>query len=345
MERLDRKAASKLDALISGASRIALVSHTRPDGDAAGCCAALSSFISGFYGDKSTIVLDNAAADAVAFVLEGHKVLYFDSDREAAEQCLRSAGLIFCLDVSSPSRTGGPESLIRSSNAPKILIDHHLSPEEEAFDMVISSINVSSACELLYKSLKAMPQIDGDFGKLPLSCLSALMTGLTTDTNNFANSVFPDTFITASELIAAGVDREAILSHIYNEYRENRIRLTGRLLSREMRITDNGVAYIVLSDELGRQYDIRSGELEGLVNMPLGIKSVRMSIFVREDDGFLRVSVRTKRGTSANALCVKYFHGGGHELASGGKLFIGQDVADIGDTAAYIEKVTSEFFR
>lgn len=345
MERLGVTDATRLDALFSSASAVAVISHTHPDGDAAGSCVAMKSFLDGFYGSRTTIILDNAASEAVSFILDGQDVLYFDTEAAKASDAIREAGLIVCLDVSSPSRTGKAEELIRASKAPKVLFDHHLNPEAAAFDMVVSSCEVSSTCEILYKSLKAMPVIHGDFNLLPETCRTALMTGLTTDTNNFANSVYPDTFAMTSELLSSGVDRDGILMHIYNEYRENRLRLIGRLLSQEMTITKDGVAYIVLSGELGRQYDIRDGELEGMVNMPLGIKSVRMSIFVREDEGFLRVSIRSKRGTSANAIAVRHFNGGGHELASGGKLFIGKDIASSGDAAAYIERVTSEFFK
>lgn len=345
MDRLPNTAAIKLDAMFSKALSIAIISHTRPDGDAAGSCVAMKSFLDRFYGRKSDILLDNRASEAVSFILEGQDPVFCDTDFEKAVSIVRHADVIICLDVSSPSRTGRLDEAIRASKARKILFDHHLNPEKPAFDMVISTTEVSSTCEVLYFSLKNMPQVKGLHTELPPVCLTALMTGLTTDTNNFANSVYPSTFTMTSELLSAGVDRDGIIMHIFNEYRENRIRLTGRLLADEMKITDDGVAYIILPGRLGRQYGIREGELEGIVNMPLSIKSVRMSIFVREDDGFLRVSIRSKRGTSANDIATRYFNGGGHELASGGKLFIGKDIAAIEDAAAYIEKVTTEFFR
>ncbi len=56
---------------------------------------------------------------------------------------------------------------------------------------------------------------------------------MTTDTNNFSNSVFPSTFEMASRLIEAGVDRDAILVSLYNNYRENRLRLMGFLIKQK----------------------------------------------------------------------------------------------------------------
>ena len=346
MERLSANEATKLDSLFGKVGKTVIVSHTRPDGDAAGSCVAMKRFLDDNYGGEHLIVLDNAVNVAINFLFEyGGVPVYFDKEPAAAGKALSDAGLIICLDVSGPARTGCLEKFIRASSAPKILFDHHLSPETEIFTTLISCTEVSSTCELLYDSLLKMPQIAGSTARLSLECLTALMTGITTDTNNFGNSVFPGTLEAVAGMLAAGVDREAIVNHVFNEYRENRIRLMGHLLASVMKITENGVAYIVLSGETSRKYDIMEGELEGIVNMPLAIKSVRMSIFVREDEGFLRVSIRSKRGTSANGIAVKYFNGGGHELASGGKLFWPKDIARKEDAEDYIRKVTGEYFR
>lgn len=346
MEKLCHTDAVKFDSLIAGSAGIAIISHTHPDGDAIGGCVAMKSFIDSFYGIPATIVVANRENRSVSFLLEDpDECCYAEENPSKAKAIVDSAGLIVCLDFNYPARAGAVADLLRESTAPKVLFDHHLNPDTDYFDITVSSCNVSSTCEILYKSLKSMPCIGGEVSRLPLRCLTAIMTGITTDTNNFSNSTFPETFTVTSEMLSAGVDRNGILLHIYNEYRENRIRLMGHLLADEMKITPLGVAYIILSDETAASFDINDDELEGLVNIPLGIKSVKISIFVRSDDGFLRVSLRSKRGTSANAVAARYFHGGGHELASGGKLFYPQDITEKKDAAAYIEKVTAEYFK
>jgi len=346
MEKLCKSDAKKLDTMIASSSRTVIVTHTHPDGDAIGSCVAMKSFIDNRYKTpSSSIVLSNRENCSVSFLFDNDSDrLYAEEDMTAVSAAIGSSDLIICLDFNTLSRTGALEDLLMNANTPKVLFDHHLNPDNTAFDFIISSTEVSSTCEILYNSLKTMPGIGGKAANLPIKCLTGIMTGITTDTNNFANSVFPGTLSATSELLAAGVDREAILMHTFNEYRENRFRLMGHLLAEELKITALGVAYMVLPDEIANKYDIKDGELEGFVNIPLGIKSVRISIFVREDDGFLRVSIRSKRGTSANELACRYFHGGGHVLASGGKLYCPQDVADIKEAAAYIEKVTEDFF-
>jgi nanoRNase/pAp phosphatase (c-di-AMP/oligoRNAs hydrolase) len=72
----------------------------------------------------------------------------------------------------------------------------------------------------------------------------------------------------------------------------------------------------------------QEGETEGLVNVPLTIKNVRISLLLKEaeEGGHFRVSLRSKKGTSAQQCAMNFFNGGGHENAAGGKLFPGKDL-------------------
>jgi phosphoesterase RecJ-like protein len=237
------------------------------------------------------------------------------------------------------------QETLLASHAAKLLIDHHIGPREDHFDLVFSQMEISSTCELLFYILLATSQAGGDASKLPMPVLRALMTGMTTDTNNFANSVFPSTFEMASRMLEAGVDRDGILAELYDRCRENRLRMTGHLLKDNMRILPNGVSCIVVRRSELEEYDIREGETEGIVNMPLVLDTVRMSIFLREDDGFFRVSIRSKRGTSAFRLATTVFHGGGHEQAAGGRLYFPGDIADDSMAEAYLERITDDYFK
>jgi phosphoesterase RecJ-like protein len=169
------------------------------------------------------------------------------------------------------------------------------------------------------------------------------MTGMTTDTNNFANSVYPSTLQMASALLAAGVDRDGILSNLYNQHSETRLRLLGHIMKDLLTITEDGVAYIVLDSRTQEEYSVKEGDTEGFVNMPLSIASVRMSILAKEDGEKVRISIRSKRGTSANGCAKAWFNGGGHENAAGGRLNIPADVKGIDEVAGYIETNTHNY--
>ena len=337
----------ELYSLMTGASQVSVAVHIHPDGDAVGSGLALVGYLRKNLGKDAVLIVPESVPDTLRFIQKGFPedaVMVFEEDETAATVRIGKSDLIFCLDCSSFSRTGpGVEKALKESASPKVLIDHHLNPDVGSFSIVFSETRISSTCELLYGLLKDMPDVDGDINRLPMPSLEALMAGLTTDTNNFANSVFPGTLETASELLAVGVDRDRILSCLYNRYRENRLRLMGQLL-RDMYISSDGVAVMILDKALQERFDFRQGESEGFVNIPLAVGDVRMSIFLTEEEGKFRVSVRSKSGTSANNLAVKYFHGGGHEMAAGGKLFFPEDIPSPSDAKAYILKVTGEFF-
>ena len=328
---------------IQQSTRIAVVGHTHPDGDALGSCTALSLWLAG-RGKAVSCIFPDTPADNLLFILSPKvNYLYGDAHAAAARKALEACELLIQLDCNQFSRTEGLAPFLEASSAQKILIDHHLNPDRESFDIVFSTPEISSASELLYWVLKAA---EGDtLGPLGLGMTigTALMAGMTTDTNNFANSVFPSTFRMASELIAAGVNRDALLQQLYSSYRENRVRLMGYMQYEGLKVLPEGAAYMILTKEIMTRFDLREGESEGLVNVPLSIGAVKLSVLLKEDDGHFRVSVRSKNGTSAQQLAVRFFHGGGHENASGGKLFIGPDIANAQAAEAYVLNALKTF--
>ena len=328
---------------IQQSTRIAVVGHTHPDGDALGSCTALSLWLAG-RGKAVSCIFPDTPADNLLFILSPKvNYLYGDAHAAAARKALEACELLIQLDCNQFSRTEGLAPFLEASSAQKILIDHHLNPDRESFDIVFSTPEISSASELLYWVLKAA---EGDtLGPLGLGMTigTALMAGMTTDTNTFANSVFPSTFRMASELIAAGVNRDALLQQLYSSYRENRVRLMGYMQYEGLKVLPEGAAYMILTKDIMSRFDLREGESEGLVNVPLSIGAVKLSVLLKEDDGHFRVSVRSKKGTSAQQLAVRFFHGGGHENASGGKLFIGPDIANAQAAEAYVLNALKTF--
>ena len=188
-----------------------------------------------------------------------------------------------------------------------------------------------------------LPPVGGDAKALPAEAATAIMTGMTTDTNNFMNSTYPSTLRMASSLLEAGVDRDMIIQNVYNSFKETRIKLQGHVLKDLLNITPDGVAYIILDKGTLRKYNVQDGDTEGFVNIPLSIKGVLMSIFIKEDEDRVRVSIRSRKGVSANRCAQKYFNGGGHENAAGGRLFIPRDIAGINDAEEYIKRTTHIF--
>lgn len=339
---------SRLDAAIEAASVISVISHIRPDGDAIGSSIAMLKYLQN-RGKDVRIVYSDRIPDTLSFMdclNEGEILTAEENGIDACSDVLAKSDLLICLDFNLFSRTGDLADILRESNAVKVLIDHHLYPESELFDIVFSEPERSSACELLYYVLLSMPDVGGDPAALPKESATALMTGMTTDTNNFSNSTSPSTFAMASGLLEAGVDRDAVISNIYNSYRESRIRLMGYLLHENLKITPEGVAYMILLKDVVSRFGIKEGESEGFVNIPLAIADVKISIFVKEDeDGVCRVSLRSKKGWSSNKLAMRYFHGGGHECASGGKILCPEDVESLEGLEQFVADTVRIFFK
>lgn len=332
--------------LIEETAAPVIVTHMKPDGDAMGSSVALYHFLRAM-GHEARIVLNDRFPSYLNFLADaGMKdvIAVYGEKPEDAISAIDGSDLIFCLDFNAFHRTDTLEEALKRSRARKILVDHHLNPDREQFDLSFSETETSSASELLYHILMAMPSVAGDACRIPAACAEALMTGMTTDTNNFANSVYPSTLKMASSLLAAGVDRDRILNLLYNQYSENRLRVLGHMMKDLLTLTEDGVAYIVLDRKTQEAYGVSDGDTEGFVNMPLSIGKVRMSLLLKEDGDRVRVSIRSKKGTSANRCARLHFNGGGHENAAGGRLNMPQDIACIAEAAAYIERHTHDFF-
>lgn len=338
---------SALERMIGDAGKICIVTHMKPDGDAMGSAVAMYRFLEDLR-KPSRIILNDPYPSYLSFLVPDDMaddvVRYDDNPSEAGKEILES-DLVICLDFNAFHRTDRLETPLSQAKGAKILIDHHLNPSRELFDLTFSETEVSSASELLYHILSCTSSVKGDASRLGKRCIEALMTGMTTDTNNFANSVFPSTLHMASDLLEAGADRDAILNRLYNQYSENRLRLMGHMMKDLLKITSDGVAYIVLDRKTQDEYKVAEGDTEGFVNMPLSIAEVRMSILAKEDGERIRISVRSKRGTSANQCARRFFNGGGHENAAGGRLYVPENVENIGGVGSYIEEKTHIFLN
>jgi phosphoesterase RecJ-like protein len=339
-----QKNISKLALFLQQNDHFVVTTHNNPDGDALGSSTAFCYFLHQM-GKTCTLVLPDAPPASLSFLFYGDEPFSCFSLAEnpvEAEQTILSAGALVCLDFNGLHRTKCGE-FIRKATCPKLLIDHHLDPERENFDIVLSQTQISSACECVYQALMALPQISNHAELLPARTAYALMTGMTTDTNNFANSVYPSTLRMASALLEAGVDRDDIIQKIYFRYRENRLRAQGYILNEKLKISPEGVAYVVLSRAELEKFDLQEGETEGFVNIPLSLDKVCMSILIREYPDRYRVSIRSKKGTSANMWARMCFNGGGHENASGGNLDRTL-FADASQVEEYVESAIAQFF-
>ena len=330
----------KFENFVRNASNIVIVGHFNPDGDSVGSVTGMRYYLE-MLGKDPVVLLPSSYPDYLAFLDDRNDYRIFTKAPEAVIESMGRADLIICLDFNNLGRTEGLKDLIKSSNAVKVLIDHHPNPELESFDLVCSTTNTSSTCELLFYVLMETEAIKGNISNMPMETAQALATGMLTDTNNFKNSSIASTYRMASLVIEKGVSLEDLGNRVFGSYSEFRMRLMGEMLRNQMVvIRDLNASCMVLSKKIQNEYNYLQGDSEGFVNLPLLIEGVHISALFTEGDEFVRVSLRSQGDISVNALSNRFFNGGGHERAAGGRLYM-----PIGEVAEYYERSLREFLK
>ena len=314
---LTKEQADEMGQLIDEASRIVIVCHVAPDGDAVGSSLALWNLLTELGKDVQIITPDAYPAD-LRFLKGCKEILVYSQYADFAKELLGRADLVFCLDFNEPKRVDQMEAVLCASPAKKVLIDHHLAPKPFC-DMTVSHPEISSTCELLFRVICSL----GLFDRLTLDAAAAIYTGMMTDTGNFTyNSNSPETYLIIAELIKKGLNKDAVYARLHNNNRAEKLQLNSYAISKKMELFPlQGASIISLSQRELNHYRYQKGDTEGLVNVPLSIENIYFSAFVREETNLIKISLRSKGSFPANKIAEEYFNGGGHLNAAGGEFF------------------------
>ena len=301
--------------IVGSAAKWVLISHVNPDGDALGALRGMGAFLHSL-GHQVSMMLPNPYPDFLAFLDADKAVQVYKHHPRACEALIRQADAICCLDMSTPDRLEALFPAVAASTCPRLMIDHHPLPDTEGFDLVLSAPQCSSSCELVYRLIQEAGL------SCPPTAAQPLYAGLMTDTNNFANSVQPETFEVAAALLRLGIDKEEIQQQVFCAFSQDRLRLMAHTVLQRMVVLPNyAAAYMIVSLEEQQQYHFVPGDTEGFVNIPLTIKGVNLAALFVETPAFVRVSLRSCNGIEVHEIARRFFEGGGHKQASGGKLY------------------------
>jgi phosphoesterase RecJ-like protein len=308
----------KLQHVLKQAKRALIVSHTNPDGDAIGSSLGLACILKQHISQVN-VAMPNHFPDFLKWMEGASTISIYKQDTEKVKRLVDEADVIFCLDFNSLARIEELGKYVAQSKAPRILIDHHLNPQEEEFYLIFSHIPASSTSELVYR---ISATINGNT-IVPKAAAEAIYCGIMTDTGSFAHSSSnPELFRIVADLLECGIDKDQISALVYDNFSANRMRLLGYSLNKKMVVHPQyRTAYIYLSREELNSFSFSPGDTEGFVNHPLSIKDIVLSVFLVETMNHIKVSIRTRGDFSANELSAKHFNGGGHKNAAGGKLF------------------------
>ncbi len=309
---------SSIINLLSRYRKIVIVSHVNPDGDALGSSLALCLFAKKL-GAEAKIIVPNDYPAYLSWMPSIQEVLIYDKNVEEANRIMSEAELFCYLDFNTQSRTGIMyNDLCRYNKVPKILIDHHIGADKTQFVECYSETEISSTSEMVAELVKYQgfeTYLDNDIA-------TNIIVGMITDTGTFSHSIFKNTFSIFGEILSSTtVDYKKIHQNIYNTSTENRLRLLGFLINDRMMILDEyNTAIIYASKSDLERFNYQVGDTEGVVNYPLTIANIKMSVLFTEKQGVIRLSFRSKDDFSVNDLSRKHFNGGGHLNAAGGTL-------------------------
>ncbi len=319
------------------AQKILVVSHYNPDGDALGSALAWGRALEN-QGHSVTWAVPNKFPSFLDWMPGVERVLVYTENREQVRRAADEADTIYCLDFNNIARLEGLTEVIENTKAKKVLIDHHLAPQMEWFDEVHSDTDSSSTSYLVYHLIAdkfGIAALDRDMA-------TNLYVGMMTDTGNFSfGNLSPELYRAVAVLVEKGIDIPEINRQIYNSYTEGRVRLLAYAIGPKMVLLHKKqAAYISLTEAELRRFWFRQGDSEGFVNYPLSIKSVKMSALFLQNQRFIRVSLRSRGDVDVNLFARKYFDGGGHKNAAGGKSTDSMEV-----TIERYKKAVEEFFR
>jgi phosphoesterase RecJ-like protein len=305
-----------LKQALSNKSNIVIVGHKNPDGDAIGSCLGLANFLKQLE-HQVTVVMPNDFPEFLKWIPETQTIINYDQHRDNVKNCLSEANLVFTLDFNALNRTGDLAPELMATNADFILIDHHQEPDDYAL-VTYSDVGMSSTSEMVYHFIEFM----GGLNLLNKEIATQLYVGIMTDTGSFR---FPATTAATHRIIAhlieAGAPNSIIHQNVYDTNSPDRLKLLGVALNNMVMLPEYKTAYITMSQEELNNNNFKKGDTEGFVNYALSMKGVIFAMIFIENkkEKIIKISLRSKGSFSVNDFSRKYFNGGGHTNAAGGK--------------------------
>jgi len=297
--------------LIELHTRFVLTTHVNPDGDGLGTEVAIARYLQKL-GKQATILNYSATPDNYLFLANLHPIFQFEPSQHA--HIIEDAEVILVMDTNHPDRLVDMKSVLLSSKAVKICIDHHLEPGDFA-DLYILDESSTSTGEIVYRLMNYL-----NSRSIDSESAIALYTAIMTDSGSFRYpKTDSETHKIIAQLIQMGADPVAIYEHVYEHSSINRVRLLGLALA-NMQITDNGkIAYIVLTREMLDSTHTSEIDTEAFVPFTLTVDRVQIGLMFSEINGVVKVSFRSKGDIWINEL-AKEFGGNGHKNAAGARI-------------------------
>ncbi|MGD0553139.1 MAG: bifunctional oligoribonuclease/PAP phosphatase NrnA [Sedimentisphaerales bacterium] len=295
--------------LINKSTNVLITTHTKVDGDAVGCCVAISEVFS-VMGKNPQILFLSPLPDWYGFLLEKPvPVLGKDISKDQLQQ--NKFDLIVIVDTNSNSQLPVFEEYLTQTNAPILVIDHHATSDGLG-DVELVDSAASAACSVVLDLFR--------FARWPISpkIAQALFAGIATDTGwfHFGNTT-SRCLRDCAELIDAGANPDDIYRLIYQTFLPQRFKLMTVMQNTLELHFDGQYASQFLTQQDFKTTGAKYEDTENLIDQCRRIASVEVAaLFVELKDGRIRCSLRS-RGAVDVCKIARKFDGGGHTSAAG----------------------------
>jgi phosphoesterase RecJ-like protein len=294
---------------------VLITTHVRPDGDALGTAAAMALGLR-HKNIASRVLLLSKVPSKYAFVLKENNIEFQETDPAWPKDfSLDPFDALLVVDTGTWSQLPGLKDRLEGWKKPRLVLDHHLTQENWA-DVKLIDTQAAAAGEIAAEVLKRWDvPID-----LPIA--TALFLAVASDTGWFQfSSTRPATLRLAADLMEVGIDTDKMYQHLYQNERAERVTLQTRAQDSLELLADGRLAVMTVRKSDFEQTGARPSDTENLINIPLQIRAVEVSILIMEppDGSPIRVSLRSK-GTLDVSRFAEQFGGGGHARAAGLKM-------------------------
>jgi phosphoesterase RecJ-like protein len=304
------------DQIIGNPKKIVITMHINPDADALGASLGLALFLKKNHHSVS-IISPNNYPDFLDWLPGISTIISYEkpSEQEAANQLIAAADIIFCVDFAMIHRIDKLGELVKNAAAKKIVIDHHLDIEHFA-DLMFWRPTAAASAELVYDLILALGKKD----LMDKKIAECLYVGILTDTASFKTpNTTPHVHHVVAQLLEFGIDVNKISQLVYENNSLNKIRFLGFVLSKRLTVLPAyKTAYLAISMQDAKAFNLKAGDTEGLVNYPLSIKGISLAALLKEREQGVYLSLRSTGDFAVNTFAKQHFEGGGHKNAAGG---------------------------
>ena len=295
---------------IKAYNTIIIFRHFRPDGDAVGSTKGFAEILRASFPEKKVYLQNADFSDYLAFLGGEDQPL---PDEVYAE----ALGVV--LDTATEDRISNKRYTLCKE---LIKIDHHIPVKQYGVLQWVEEER-SSTCEMV----AAFYQAFQDELVLTKEAATYIYTGMVTDSGRFRfRDVSGETMRLAGMLLDKGVDVDTVYANLYmKEFDTFKFEA---YVHKKMKITKNGVAYVVVTKAMKKKFKLSNEQASACVSCMDSIKnSLVWAAFIQNDDGSIRVRLRS-RFVTVNELAEKY-NGGGHACACGATVYSKKQMNDL----------------